>query len=118
MAGMSISWTGVEQVDRKMQGYGAALEEVPYRVALYYEPQVENAAKHHAPWTDQTGNARQALRARAERLGRGRAVLFLYHGMAYGVHLELRNQGRYAVIMPTLRSFYPRVRQTLREVTR
>lgn len=118
MAGMTIRWTGAEAVDHAMQGYGERLADVPYRVALYYEPLIQNAAKQDGPWVDRTGNARQALRARAVRLGRGKAAVYLYHGVDYGVHLELGYQGRYAVILPTLRGFYPRVAKTLRAVVR
>ena len=59
-------------------------------------------ARANAPWTDQTGNARNGLFAthRAEPMVRHQ--LITYHTMPYGVWLEVRWSGRYAVIGPTM----------------
>lgn len=75
-------------------------------------PQIESAAKLEAPWTDQTGNARQGLRALAGREGNSHFIA-LFHQVPYGIFLETRWSGRYAVIMPTLENWTPRVIQGL-----
>lgn len=80
-------------------------------------PAVQNYARRTAPWTDQTGNARQGLFARyAMESGSGRAILTgeatgegagvhtinLSHSVNYGIWLETRWAGKYAVIAPTI----------------
>lgn len=74
----------------------------------YMAPQIESAAKLNAPWTDQTGNARNGLAARAGRDGASHWIA-LFHQVPYGIFLETRWSGRYAVIMPTLQEWEPRV---------
>jgi hypothetical protein len=77
-------------------------------------PQVQNYARRNAPWTDRTGNARQGLFAeysagREAFLGSafggngvGQHTITLYHSVNYGIWLEVRFAGRYAIIAPTI----------------
>jgi hypothetical protein len=58
-------------------------------------------AKANAKWTDQTGNARQGLRAIPIH-ETGRSTIVITHGVPYGIWLEVRFSGRYAIIGPTL----------------
>jgi hypothetical protein len=81
-------------------------------VFQYMAPQIESSAKLEAPWTDQTGNARQGLRAVAGREGNAHYIA-LFHQVPYGIYLETRFSGRYAIIFPTLESWTPRVIQEL-----
>lgn len=67
--------------------------------------------KTNAPWQDQTGNARNGLRARAEGAGNG-ARIVLSHSVPYGVWLEIRWGGRYAIIGPAIEEFAPRFMET------
>ena len=68
-------------------------------------PLLENYAKAHRPWDDQTGNARSGLFSVSELAGEI-VTIYLSHGMEYGVFLELCNSGKYAIIMPTLEANY------------
>lgn len=77
-------------------------------VANQMAPQVENYAKIHAPWTDQTGNARAGLAARPYREGKEVGIL-VYHQVPYGIWLEVRWSGRYAIINPTIEAMAPEV---------
>lgn len=81
-------------------------------VLQYMAPKIESYAKINAPWTDRTGNARQGLAARAGREGRAHYVA-LFHQVPYGIFLEVRWSGRYAIIMPTLELFEPQVIEQL-----
>lgn len=74
----------------------------------YYAPRVQGHAQQSAPWSDQTGNARQGLKARA---GSRQATFWidLFHTMPYGIWLETRWSGRYAVIIPTILEMGPQV---------
>jgi hypothetical protein len=74
----------------------------------YMAPQIEGAAKVNAPWTDQTGNARNGLRSLAGREGDTHFIA-LFHSVDYGLWLEVRWSGQYATVMPTLEEYSPKV---------
>lgn len=59
--------------------------------------------KAHAPWHDNTGAARAGLSATVSDLGRGSYELLLSYSVTYGVWLETKDSGRYAVITPAMR---------------
>ena len=59
-------------------------------------------------WSDITGNARRGLRGEIVEEGDGWTMYFV-HGVEYGVFLELANAGRYAIVMPALDRFLPRI---------
>lgn len=61
----------------------------------------EGYMKSNAPWHDRTGNARQSLHAVAVHAP-GTHSLILAHGMPYGIWLEVRWAGRYAIIMKSV----------------
>lgn len=86
---------GEKQIDSKLQ---AVLE--------FYAPEVENWMKTNAPWTDQTGNARNGLAARAYQDRDGQGII-LYHQVPYGIWLEVRFNGEYAIIGPALEYWGP-----------
>jgi hypothetical protein len=71
-------------------------------------PEVENYMKINAPWTDQTSNARNGLAARAYR-DRDEIGIVLYHQVTYGIWLETRFGGKYAIIEPTIEAMSPKV---------
>ena len=61
----------------------------------------ESLAKTTAPWTDRTGAARAGLRGTDDVSG-AQAQIALSYNVEYGQWLDLANQGRYAVVIPTL----------------
>ena len=65
-------------------------------------------AKDNAPWSDRTGNARAGLES-AVLVGEGEVTLELYHTVDYGLWLEVIQNGRFSIIMPTLELFAPGV---------
>ena len=67
----------------------------------FFSPRVESHAKTHAPWKDRTGNARNGLTATRESEQRKESIV-LSHGMPYGIWLEVRHEGRFAIINPTI----------------
>lgn len=69
---------------------------------------VEYYAKQNAPWGDITGDARSGLTASVFEEG-GDIVLELAHSVDYGIWLELKNDGQYAIIMPTLEAMGPQI---------
>jgi len=62
----------------------------------------EGWMRDNAPWQDQTGNARNGLRARPD-VGGATKVIWVYHTVPYGIWLEVRWDGRFAIIGPTVR---------------
>lgn len=70
--------------------------------------EIEIYAQTHAPWSDRTGNARYGLTAEVRNEG-GEIVIELYHTVDYGQWLELIQDGRFAIIMPTLEALGPEI---------
>lgn len=61
-------------------------------------------AKQNAPWQDRTGDARAGLDVDVSESG-GAIYIQLYHQVDYGLWLEVIQNGRFAIIMPTLEQF-------------
>lgn len=101
-----VTWDGAERVRNNIGLYGEQCRRAVRSVADYYAPIIEAHAKTYAPWEDQTGNARQGLHAFVEELSTDVVALYLSHGVEYGRWLELKYQGRYAIILPTLQAHY------------
>jgi hypothetical protein len=111
---MPIDWGGSDI--RLADAYGRLGETVRERllaVAEQYAPQIEADGKRDAPWTDRTANARQGLFTRAFE-DDSSVVISFGHRVFYGLFLEVRNAGKYSVILPTLERFYPRIMEALR----
>lgn len=73
------------------------------------EPRAESMMRSQARWTDRTGNARNGLTATHEPEPLVRHTLVMYHRMPYGIWLEVRWSGRYAVIGPTMFEVAPQL---------
>lgn len=108
--------TGLDNILANMDVYERKIYQAMHNVALYFAPVVESAAKNNAPWTDRTGNARQGLHGFVEDVSETVVLLVLQHKMDYGTWLEIKNQGRYAIILPTLEAHYSAVKQMVDEV--
>lgn len=74
----------------------------------YWATKAMSQMKSGATWTDRTSNARNGLMARRFDEADG-ASLVLWHSVPYGIWLEVRWSGRYAIIGPTLNSIAPKV---------
>jgi len=66
-----------------------------------YAVEAEQTAKANAPWTDRTGDARKLLKGEVIDDGETLGVRLL-HRVEYGKHLETANDGRYAILKPTI----------------
>lgn len=114
-----VEWNGTDKRLRARMGdYGEAVKEGLLSVGQRLGPAMEAFAKQNAPWTDRTGHARQGLRYFVDQQDDGQVVVVtLAHGegIFYGWFLEVRFQGRYAIILPTLQAHYPIARQMLLE---
>ena len=81
--------------------YAKRLYQAVVKLAEDFAVRMEGYAKQHAPWTDRTGHARQGLVARVFPTAAA-VVIVLAGTMSYSIWLEVANQGRYAIILPTI----------------
>lgn len=116
MANGRIIWTE-NQIPKRLAELGPKIHAAVGAVMAYHAPQVQSYARSNARWTDQTGNARNGLFAEpfASRDTQG---IVLYHTMPYGVWLEVRFSGRYAIIVPTITNKGPDVMRTIDKLMR
>lgn len=96
---MSIKWEG--DLTANINKFGDKAKRGMVAAANYAAPQIESWMKQNAPWTDQTGAARNGLRAEVHGGGNTVAIV-LYHSVPYGVFLEVRWGGKYAILRPAL----------------
>lgn len=93
-----------------------AVNDAVMAVLEYKAPQVEAYMKQNAPWQDQTGNARQGLRAEAYDLGGTTKGIILYGQVPYQIWLEVKYSGKYAIILPTIEVEGPMVMESLQGI--
>lgn len=74
---------------------------------------VEAYMRQNAPWSDQTGNARNGLTARPYNEGL-HVGIDLFHTVPYGIWLEVKSSGKYAIIVPTVSAMGPKVIDSVR----
>jgi hypothetical protein len=70
--------------------------------------EVQAYAQMNAPWSDITGEARNGLTAEVD-YELDEVTLLLYHTAEHGYWLELIQDGRFAIIMPTLEALGPKI---------
>lgn len=85
-------------------------------VVEFWDTRIETHMKTTAPWTDRTGNARNGLFAKAGHERAQRHWIDLGHRVNYGIWLEIRFAGRYAIVLPTLIAYGPKVMTTLNKL--
>lgn len=90
----------------KIDGYVHAVMDRQSGKALTY-------MKTNAPWTDRTGNARNGLGSDVGWIPKEEHKITLFHRMWYGVFLETRFAGRFAIILPTIQKFGPETMKLL-----
>lgn len=76
-------------------------EDAFHMKAQQYASMLQADAQNGAKWTDRTGEARRRLNGSYEVVSSG-YKLILSHGVDYGIWLELANEKRYAIIIPTI----------------
>jgi len=85
-------------------------------VMEYWDSRIEATMKVGATWTDRTGNARLGLRAVAGHEPFVSHWIDLFHSVSYGIWLEVRWAGKYAIVIPTLITAGPKVMGTLNKL--
>lgn len=100
--------------------YGERVFVAIHAVAAHIATEAQNEMRTSAPWTDRTGNARNSLFSIAEMAATDMVVLYLSHGAAvyYGVFLETKSAGKYAIIIPTMQRILPKLEKMLKDLFR
>ncbi|PJI07045.1 MULTISPECIES: hypothetical protein [Clostridium] len=119
----------------KIAKEGDVNNEMKSDVASYCDSigtEMENYAKVNAPWKDRTGNARQTIEGGSKWQGESECAAYVAGNMEYSPYLELAhrkeseqddgvgmevgpsfselelsNEGKYAILRPTVRKFEP-----------
>lgn len=107
-----IRWD--DQITPKLQRAAqSGLDNFLQSVVQLHAPRVEAYARRNAKWRDRTGNARNGLRGIPESQKGGPYKIILAHGVPYGIYLEVRFSGKYAIINPTIAVEGPEVMRTV-----
>lgn len=80
---------------------GPEWDDVAYEEFKTAEQQIEAEMRNEAPWADRTGAARAGLTATTTQAD-GVVSLVLSHGVSYGFWLEVIQNGRFAILGPTI----------------
>jgi hypothetical protein len=116
MSDQNFRWTKPPTRAFSATIYIRALDDRVGMVLARWWPRIETDAKHNAPWTDRTSNARQTLAAFGYKKSPITWALVLRHWMDYGKWLELCNGGKFAIVLPTLQQYYGPVWDDVRQV--
>ena len=104
-AGFEWKTPPTEAFEEAYTAYIKAVRRGVKAIADKWAPFIQNWMRDNAPWTDRTGNARQALHTEVHDLTT-EIYLMMAHGVEYGIHLEIRNSGKYAIIAPAVDEFF------------
>jgi len=86
--------------------YSARLAADVNAVMYQVSQEMEQWAQLHAPWQDRTGDARAGITTAMEE-SLEEPKIYIYHTVSYGLWLEIRWSGKFAIIMPTVERFGP-----------
>lgn len=105
-----MSSSGITWYQRDLFGRFAALPAVFFRNledhAQEWQARLTEYMQANAPWEDRTGDARDELETELDRSGLAWSFI-LHHTVEYGLWLEVRWSGRYAIIVPTIEALGP-----------
>lgn len=99
----SVEFSGIDKLAETIGVHDRKVQRVVLGQFKRAEDEAVTFAKINAPWTDRTGNARAGLHAET-LVGEGARTfeLVVAHSVFYGLWLEVRFSGKFAIIMPTI----------------
>jgi hypothetical protein len=103
----NFHWEG-DLNEQRIQQIGPTIKRAMVAAAGRTAPQAEAWMKSNARWTDRTGNARNGLTARSV-VSTNSVKVVLSHSVPYGIWLEVRWDGKYAIIEPAIQEWAPRM---------
>lgn len=106
--GATFTWDG-GNLEVRLARMDADIDRAIAAVMLEYATKGKSYAQQNARWQDRTGAARNGLFARVDRGGQGKYTMTFGHSVPYGIWLEVRFSGRYAIVQPTINYVGPLV---------
>jgi hypothetical protein len=80
-----------------------------------FAPRLAEYAQANAPWEDRTGDARSGLQSQPLITDTSFGIS-LFHTMDYGIWLEIRWGGLYAIILPTIEVLGPELMNDISDI--
>lgn len=106
MSSNSFTWEG--NLEARLNQMGPQVKRAMVAGAKYVSGEAEDFMRSNAPWTDQTGAARNGL-GTSVQVSTNKVALVMYHSVPYGVFLEVRWGGKYGIIEKTMAATGPRL---------
>lgn len=111
-----INWDwGVDTLWDGMDNFSDRTKRALEKKVIEFTPKLAEYAKANAPWEDRTGDARSGLSSEAlitdDSMG-----ISLFHTMDYGIWLEIRWGGLYAIILPTIEALGPELMNDMADI--
>ena len=89
------------RIRKEVRKLGPKIEDRVNATMLYGAAKGVEYMKLNAPWTDRTSNARIGLFTAPNVAAKTKTITFS-HTMNYGIWLEVANNGKYQIIMPSV----------------
>ena len=122
--GWGVGWQGLADVAENIEQYGIQVQGNVQEAAEKLAEEMLQWAKQNAPWEDEdpphvAPGAREALQSGVVWESDTRFVIWLGHGkdIFYGIWLEVRFGGKFAIILPTIMHFAPQIGDRIRTAT-
>lgn len=96
-----MTLVGTNEVIKKLAGWEERQRAAAVALAGMWAGKLESEAKSQAGWVDRTGNARNGIFGSTQVVD-GEIKIRVSHTMEYGVFLELANEGKHAILQPTI----------------
>lgn len=103
---MTASFRLEGNLEARLNQFGPKVKRGMVGAANYVAPVAEQYMRSNAPWTDRTSAARNGLHAQVQ-VSTNKVAIVLFHTVPYGVFLEIRWGGKYAIIEPTMAAVGP-----------
>jgi len=107
--------TGAAKVNKNLDDWADRQRAAVIMLAKNWAGQLEGRAKANAKWTDRTSNARNGLFGSTGIAG-NEVQIYLGHSVEYGIFLELANDGRFAILKPTLDAAIPEINRDYKKL--
>ena len=75
-----------------------------------------NYARKNKRWQDRTGNARAGLHGSSFWQNPFMLIIFMAHGVEYGIFLELAKDGKYAILEPTVNKYSKEIYENAKRI--
>lgn len=106
---------GSKQVSKNLDDWASRQRWKVIQLAKEWAGILEARARTNAPWRDQTVNARNGLFG-SVFVSKNEVNIVLGYSVEYGIYLELANEGKYAILKPTLDAAAGEIMQSYRKL--